>query len=60
MMTIDYQIPISITDFDNLSEKRINRLIEIQSERLEEKNRRIEKERREAERAAARNKIMRK
>lgn len=60
MMAIDYQIPISISDFDKLTEKRIMQLIEIQGERLEEKRRRMEEERKAAERKAARNSIMKK
>lgn len=59
-MTVDYQIPISVEEFDAMTEKRILRLIEIQGERLEEKARRLEKERKEAERKAAKNAILRK
>lgn len=59
-MAVDYQIPISIEEFDNLTEKRIMRLIEIQDRRLEEKRRRIEEERKKAERESARNSIMKK
>lgn len=60
MMTIDYQIPISIEEFDKLTEKRIMRMIDIQSKRLEEKAKRMEEERKRAEREAARNRIVRK
>ena len=59
-MTIDYKIPISIEEFDKLTEKRIDRMIEIQRERMEIQNRRMDEERREAERLAARKAIMRK
>lgn len=59
-MTIDYKIPISIEEFDKLTEKRIDRMIEIQRERMELQNRRMDEERREAERLAARKAIMRK
>ena len=59
-MTIDYKIPISIEEFDKLTEKRIDRMIEIQRERMELQNRSMDEERREAERLAARKAIMRK
>ena len=60
MMTIDYQIPMSIEDFDKLTERRIMRLIKIQSKRLEEKAARMEEERKKAEREAARKASMKK
>lgn len=59
-MTVDLQIPISVEEFDAMTEKRIVRMIQIQSERLEEKHRRMEEERKKAERESARNRIMRK
>lgn len=58
MMTLDYQIPITLTEFDSLTEKRIMRLIEIQQERLEDKNKRMELERKIAEKEATRNAIL--
>lgn len=59
-MTVDLQIPISVEEFDAMTEKRIMRMIRIQSERLEEKHRRMEEERKRAERESARKKIMHK
>lgn len=59
-MTVDLQIPISVEEFDSMTEKRIMRLIHIQTERLEEKHRRMEEERRKAERESTRKQILRK
>ena len=59
-MTVDLQIPISVEEFDAMTEKRIVRMIEIQSERLKEKQRRLQEEQKEAERESARNQILRK
>lgn len=60
MMTLDYQIPITLSEFDNMTEKRIMRLIKLQQERLEDKNKRMEMERQMAEKEAARSAILRK
>lgn len=59
-MTVDLQIPISVEEFDSMTEKRIMRMITAQTERLEEKRRRMEAERLKAERDSTRNKILRK
>lgn len=59
-MTVDLQIPMSIQDFDKLTEKRITEIIELQEERLKEKARRMEELQRQQEREAARRNILRK
>lgn len=59
-MTVDLQIPISVEEFDAMTEKRIMRMINAQTERLEEKHKRMEAERLKAERESARKQIMRK
>lgn len=57
---MDLQVPMSVEEFDNMTEKRIMRIIDAQAKRLEEKHKRMEEERKKAERESARNKIMRK
>ena len=57
-MTVDLQIPISLEEFDSMTEKRIMRIINAQTERLEQKRKRMESERLKADRESARKRIM--
>lgn len=57
-MTEDLGMKLSLSDYDNISPKRIKMMIDIQQYRLEEKAKRAEAERRRQERETARQKIM--
>ena len=60
IITEDLGIKLSLSDYDNISPKRLKMLIDIQQERIEAKAKRAEAERKKQEREAARQKIMRK
>ena len=51
---------MSIEEFDSLTDKRIERMVKLQSRRLEERNARMKAEQERADREAARKRIMKK
>jgi hypothetical protein len=53
----DYEVPITLDEYDSMTQKRIARMIDIQATRLKERNALIEAQKRNAEKAALRNKI---
>lgn len=56
----DFKVPISLSDFDNMTNIRIQEIMDLQQDRLKIRLERAEAERKKREREEARKQIMRK